>query len=370
MSIRNASRRLATVLAASVLAGTVAGLAAQPAFASGPANATQVPGSALPIGSFTAETPFSSGQTIEVTIPANSDLQPGFKVNILECADPNGSPASLPTDITGCDGKTVQGDTVLVRSDGSVLYQNYTVFALPDSASLGESPSDAPACDLSHECVLYVGENENDFTAPHVFSQPFYVAPNSGDLGTSPGDGSSQNLHFAGVPAHPFAGFSYTPSVAQGPSHNPVVLSTDSSSSGCSITGTTVSFNSAGTCVLDASEAGNATFAAAIANQTINVTVDTTVFAIETSSLPPATRGAHYSVQLKATGGPAPYKWKRIGKLPKGLKLSSTGLLAGTPKSTHVNPGTYHFSVQATTKKSKAHRTTSTATQAYSLVLQ
>jgi hypothetical protein len=370
MSIRNASRKLATVLAASVLAGTVAGLAAAPAFASGPANATQVPGSAVPMGSFTAGTPFSSGQNIEVTIPANSNLQPGLKVNILECADPAGNPANLPTDITGCDGSTVQGDTALVRSDGSVLYQNYNVFALPDSTSLGESPSDAPACDLSNECVLYVGENENDFTAPHVFSQPFYVAPNAGDLGTSPGDGSSQSLHFAGVPAHPFVGFSYTPAVAQGPSHNPVVLSTDSSSTGCSLSGTMVSFSSSGTCVLDASEAGNATYAAAIARQSINVTVDTTVFAIETSSLPPATRGVPYSVQLKATGGPAPYKWKRIGTLPKGLKLSSTGLLAGTPKSKHVNPGTFHFTAQATTKKSKAHKTTSTASQALTLTLQ
>jgi hypothetical protein len=372
MSIRTASRKLATVAATTVLAGTVAGLTfVAPAFASGPSNGSQVPSSAVPGESFTAGAPFASGQSIDVTIPANSDLQPGNKVNILECGDPGGSLGNLPTDITGCDGKTVQGDTVLVQSNGSVSYDGYSVFALPNVASLGESPTDAPACDLSNECVLYVGENQNDFTAPHVFSQPFYVAPESGDVGTPAGDGASQNLAFSSAPAHPYVGFSYTPVVAAGPSHNPVTVGIDASSSGCSLTGAVVSFTSTGTCVIDASEPGNATYAAAVANQSVNLTVDTSHFAIETTSLSPATRGDAYGpVTFAATGGPGPYKWKKsAGTLPKGLHFKSNGILSGTPKTKHVSAGTYHFTVSATTKKSKAHPTKQTVSQAETLVL-
>jgi len=91
-------------------------------------------------------------------------------------------------------------------------------------------------------------------------------------------------------------------------------------------------------------------------------------FQITTTSLPPATRGVSYSAQLEAANGAAPYKWKKIGKLPKGLKSSSSGLLSGTPKTKHVNAGTYTFTAQATTHKSKGHPK-QTATQSLTLTL-
>jgi hypothetical protein len=75
-------------------------------------------------------------------------------------------------------------------------------------------------------------------------------------------------------------------------------------------------------------------------------------FAVTTSSLPSATRGVPYSVQLQAVNGTSPYKWKKISKLPKGLKLSSTGLISGTISAAttkaglpKVAPGTYPISV-------------------------
>lgn len=51
---------------------------------------------------------------------------------------------------------------------------------------------------------------------------------------------------------------------------------------------------------------------------------------IITGSLPPATVGTAYSVQLNATGGQAPYNWSATG-LPPGLTCSPTGLISGTP---------------------------------------
>ena len=69
------------------------------------------------------------------------------------------------------------------------------------------------------------------------------------------------------------------------------------------------------------------------ATQSFSLTV-TMLFQISTSSLPPATPGQTYApVQLHAIGqGPgATLKWKKAGTLPKGLKLTSTGVLSGTP---------------------------------------
>lgn len=65
---------------------------------------------------------------------------------------------------------------------------------------------------------------------------------------------------------------------------------------------------------------------------------------ITTASLPAGHIGTPYSATLAATGGTAPYKWKRIGKLPRGLKLTpATGRIAGTPKK---STGTFGFQIQ------------------------
>ena len=90
--------------------------------------------------------------------------------------------------------------------------------------------------------------------------------------------------------------------------------------------------------------------------QTSTVTHIYTINGIEilTSSLPPATRGSSYSMQLEAKGGTQPYKWKKTAKLPKGLKLSKSGLLSGVP-STKLTAGEYPVAVTVadSTKKTK-----------------
>ena len=53
---------------------------------------------------------------------------------------------------------------------------------------------------------------------------------------------------------------------------------------------------------------------------------------ITTASLPDATAGTGYAVQLSASGGVAPYAWSiASGAIPGGLVLSSAGLLSGRP---------------------------------------
>jgi hypothetical protein len=78
---------------------------------------------------------------------------------------------------------------------------------------------------------------------------------------------------------------------------------------------------------------------------------------IETTSLPGAKRGTPYTDQLKASGGIPSYKWKKVGGLPKGLKLSNTGLISGTP-STKLAAGSYSIGVKVTDSKKKGKDST------------
>jgi hypothetical protein len=127
--------------------------------------------------------PFTDGEAVTVSVGPNGVLTPNAKVNILECADPGGSAANLPRDDSTCDGNTIQGATVLAHGDGSISTPNYTIYQLP-SATLGEQPNFQPVCNQSSPCVLYVGEDENDFTQPKIFSAPFTVS--GGTAGSSP----------------------------------------------------------------------------------------------------------------------------------------------------------------------------------------
>jgi hypothetical protein len=135
---------------------------------------------------------FQDGEVVTVTVKDNSTFTPGAKVNILECADPQGIAANLPRSISSCDGDTIQGDTVLVKPGGGISESHYTIYQLP-STTLGERPDGQPVCNAGNQCVLYVGQNQNDFTQPKLFSSPFIVATASGTAGSPPGTGTSSN---------------------------------------------------------------------------------------------------------------------------------------------------------------------------------
>jgi hypothetical protein len=81
------------------------------------------------------------------------------------------------------------------------------------------------------------------------------------------------------------------------------------------------------------------------ATKTLSIAIANGPFRITTASLPNATLGAPYSTVLAAADGVAPFKWKKLTKLPKGLKLNAnTGVISGTPKKLR---GTFSFTVQA-----------------------
>jgi hypothetical protein len=120
--------------------------------------------------------PYHNGQLINVSVGPNRYFKPYARVNILECADPGGKAKNMPTNVTKCDGNTIQGTTILVQPNGSFSERGYQVFALPNASTLGEAPDTVPACNKKKVCVLYVGQNQINFTAPKVFSPPFTVS--------------------------------------------------------------------------------------------------------------------------------------------------------------------------------------------------
>ena len=113
--------------------------------------------------------------TVEVKVPANSTLTPGASVKILQCADSDGMADDIPTSAAYCDGLTINvGTTIDVASDGSVDKTDYTIYKLPSTA-LHEPSDQTTECTSTTACVLYIGQDQNDFAQPHVWSQPFYV---------------------------------------------------------------------------------------------------------------------------------------------------------------------------------------------------
>jgi YVTN family beta-propeller protein len=112
-------------------------------------------------------------------------------------------------------------------------------------------------------------------------------------------------------------------------------------------------------------------YEALVSNSAESVSTDgatLNVFSITTTSLPDAAAKVPYSVQLEAVGGPGPYRWKKTGRLPNGLTLTKSGLLAGTPKGNGARSA-YSFEVAASTKGSK-DRPTLTTGQTLVLLLE
>src|SRR5271170_2757470 len=120
MSIRHVARTVAISITAVAAAGTFTILSlTSPAGATTPTNGSVVPNSAVPVGSSTPG-PFSSGQNINVVVPANSVFNSTTNINVVECSAPGGV---VPTDPSACDGNTINGPTLKANSDGSINFQ-------------------------------------------------------------------------------------------------------------------------------------------------------------------------------------------------------------------------------------------------------
>jgi hypothetical protein len=113
---------------------------------------------------------------------------------------------------------------------------------------------------------------------------------------------TAQAISFTSQPSSPAVGSTYTVTAAGGGSGNPVTFTIDpASTSACTVSGATVTFNQAGTCVIDANQAGNAHYQAAPQRQQdIAVTMTQT---ISFTSTAPADSAPGDTYDVTATGG-------------------------------------------------------------------
>ena len=119
-----------------------------------------------------------NGQVITVSgtgFPDHATLPTG--VQIIECADPGGTTANLPTSALLCDGTTQ--NPLQINTDASGNFSTkYQVYALN-----GTHTSNI-WCDTTHYCVLWAGVDYNGaFYGTHAFSTPFRVGA-SGSSGS------------------------------------------------------------------------------------------------------------------------------------------------------------------------------------------
>ena len=154
-------------IASAILSTCVVGIAV--AATAGPVGAVAAPTLTITHG------PYHDGQLINVSVGPNHYFKPYSRINIIECADPGGKAKNLPTSILACDGNTIQGNTILVQRDGSFSERGYQVYSLPNAPQLGESADTRPVCNGKKACVLYVGQNQEKFSAPKVWSSPFTI---------------------------------------------------------------------------------------------------------------------------------------------------------------------------------------------------
>lgn len=99
-----------------------------------------------------------------------------------------------------------------------------------------------------------------------------------------------------------------------------------STTSVCTISGSSITILTTGDCTVTASQAGDANYSAAA-----NVTRTFKVFGITTSTVVGGTVNSAYSQSFAATGGVGGGTWSTVSTLPSGLTLSSSGVLSGTP---------------------------------------
>jgi len=69
----------------------------------------------------------------------------------------------------------------------------------------------------------------------------------------------------------------------------------------------------------------------ASATVALSIAITTTPLRITTTALPGGRVGTPYSFTLSAVGGVQPYTWRANGGLPRGLSLSTAGVISGTP---------------------------------------
>ncbi len=234
---------------------------------------------------------YTDGQQVDLSMGAadpaifsDSDGH-GGAIEAIECEYNNGTGGlGDPPSDTYCDAQTAASDWPLtVNSDGSWDYAAQEqgdlvpVYAVPGSNFQGA----AITCNASNPCVFYVGEDYTNFSAPHVFSNPFLVgatAPNMASTGSASVTVGSNLSYQASATGNPTPTYSDTAFAGCTPSTLPSGVTLNSSSGLLSGTPADHTPGSYTVCIVATNGA------APNADQDVSLTVDTASLTVTASS--------------------------------------------------------------------------------------
>ena len=209
--------------------------------------------------------------------------------------------------------------------------------------------TDTPyVCSVSDLTVSFVGVGGCTLTA-HVASGAEYNGDDGQPQNVTVGQAMASSPSVTDIPAAAFLGGSFDASVST-TGDGPTGV-TSSTPAVCTTSGDIVSYVGVGTCTLNAHVGDGTDYLGSDgAPQSFDV-LGLTV----TTVLPDGTCGVAYGpVTLQASGISASagsyvttLKWKKVA-LPKGLKLTSAGVLSGTPSLTKLVSGSNPITVKVT----------------------
>ena len=159
------------------------------------------------------------------------------------------------------------------------------------------------ACSISGAVVSFTGVGTCVIDANQAGNANYTAAPQV-EQPVTIGQGTQAITFTSTPPPSPVVGGSYTVTATGGASGNPVTFTIDGSGTpgACSISGAVVSFTGVGTCVIDANQAGNASYAAAPQVQQ-SFAIGQGTQAITFTSTPPPSPVVGGSYTVTATGG-------------------------------------------------------------------
>ncbi len=192
---------------------------------------------------------------------------------------------------------------------GAVPGNTYTVTATGGGSgnpvTFSIDPASAPVCSVSGTTVTFNQAGTCVIDANQAGSGSYEAAAQAQQMATVTNSQQlAQTITFTSTPpSGAVPGDTYTVTATGGGSDDTIYLSIDPATAPvCSVSGATVTFNQAGTCVIDANEAGNAKYLAAPqVQQTAHVNLLRQK--ITFTSSPPASPAPGGTYQVTATGG-------------------------------------------------------------------
>ena len=294
-----------------------------------------------------------SGDTVSYTAPGscvidanqagNIDYADAPQVSQTIAVSPEDQSISFTAPATG----TVGGSATLSGTGGGS--GNPVVFSVDPSSGPG-------VCSVSGTngaTVNYLAVGSCVIDANQAGDASYTAAPQVTQIIIVGSVVQAQSIGFTAPPTGT-VGASAPLAATGGGSGNPVIFTVDPSSGAgvCTVSGTngaTVNYLAAGSCVIDANQAGDSEYSAA--PQVIQTITVSAQLVVTTSSLPAGSAGGGYDQSLTASGGATPYTWSVVsGSLPPGLTLSASGQISGTATS----GGSFRFTAVVTDSETPA----------------